>query len=80
MANAMSFGVFAQDGGIEFGGLRWWAAQSGGLRWWDCHLLHQIMQRKSKRRSSLFLQISSPLFQFPFIIESATIITKEKLI
>ena len=27
--------VFAQDGGLEFGGLRWWSAQSGGLAWWD---------------------------------------------
>ena len=46
--------VFAQDGGLEFGGLRWWAAQSGGPAWWDDTLLHQIMQRKSKRRSIWF--------------------------
>jgi len=46
--------VFAQDGGIEFGGLTWWDAQSGGLTWWDEPLPHQIMQRKSKRRTGLF--------------------------
>ena len=46
--------VFAQDGGLEFGGLRWWAAQSGGPAWWDDTFLHQIMQRKSKRRSICF--------------------------
>jgi len=31
----IEIGVFAPDGGLEFGGLRWWSAQSGGLAWWD---------------------------------------------
>ena len=76
----LNYRVFAQDGGIEFGGLRWWSAQIGGLTWWDASLSTTLCKENQRGDLTVFTQIRSPLFQFPFIIKIALIIIKEKLI